>query len=144
MKNILVALLVVAGIYGYIQNNPQWNPWFVDDGVHSEQSVADAYQNQLSGVQIGGTGEVIHILKDDNKGIRHQRFILRMRSGHTLLVAHNIDLAPRISRLKKGDRVQYFGQYEWNTKGGVLHWTHHDPKGQHIGGWLRHDGRTYE
>ena len=35
-------------------------------------------------------------LPDDNKGTRHQRFILKLSSGQTLLVAHNIDLADKI------------------------------------------------
>jgi len=110
-------LLVAAGIYGYIQNNPDLVSSFTEETIQSEQTVADAYKNQLSGIQVSGSGEVSHILSDDNKGSRHQRFILRLSSGHTVLVAHNIDLAPKIRDLKKGDRVQYFGQYEWNSKG---------------------------
>ncbi|MBW2208308.1 MAG: DUF3465 domain-containing protein [Deltaproteobacteria bacterium] len=81
---------------------------------------------------------------NDNQGSRHQRFILRLSSGQTLLVAHNIDLAPKISTLQKGDVVQFFGEYEWNSRGGVIHWTHHDPGGQHVAGWLKHNGRKYE
>lgn len=144
MKNLVIALLVAAGIYGYIQNNPDLVSSFMEETIQSDQTIADAYKNQLSGIQVSGAGEVSHILSDDNKGSRHQRFILRVSPGHTVLVAHNIDLAPRIRDLKKGARVQYFGQYEWNSKGGVLHWTHRDPNGRHVGGWLKHNGRTYE
>ena len=91
-----------------------------------------------------GEGVVSAILADDNQGSRHQRFVLRMASGQTVLVAHNIDLAPRIAGLAKGDSVGFNGVFEWNAKGGVIHWTHHDPAGRHIPGWLRHRGQTYE
>ena len=84
------------------------------------------------------------ILPDDNKGSRHQRFILQLNSGQTLLIAHNIDIAPRITVLRQGDEVMFRGQYEWNPEGGVVHWTHHDPRGQHADGWLKHEGQTYE
>ena len=76
-----------------------------------------------------GSGTVLRVLADDNSGSRHQRFILRLDSGQTVMVAHNIDLAPRIASLRAGDRVGFSGEYEWNAQGGVIHWTHHDPAG---------------
>jgi len=106
--------------------------------------VAEAYANQASGLQLSGQGTVSRLLDDDYDGSRHQRFILRLDSGQTLLVAHNIDLAPRIDSLQVGDTVSFNGVYEWNDRGGVLHWTHHDPQGEHEPGWLRHRGRTYQ
>jgi hypothetical protein len=79
------------------------------------------------------------VLSDDNQGSRHQRFILKLESGHTVLVAHNIDLADRVP-LTRGDVVTLRGRYEWNDRGGVIHWTHHDPEGRGPGGWIRlHD-----
>jgi hypothetical protein len=103
-----------------------------------------AYQNKQSDVQVRGTGTVVKILRDDNSGSRHQKFILKVAGGHTVLVAHNIDLAPRVASIKNGDTIDFSGEYEWNTKGGVVHWTHHDPAKKHTGGWLRHNGTLYE
>ncbi len=106
--------------------------------------IGEAYANRASGIQVSGEGTVSRILDDDEDGGRHQRFILRLDSGQTLLVAHNIDLAPRIDSLQVGDSVAFNGVYEWNDRGGVLHWTHHDPQGEHAAGWLRHRDRTYQ
>ncbi|MDM7322176.1 MAG: DUF3465 domain-containing protein [Gammaproteobacteria bacterium] len=110
----------------------------------AEQVLAEAFKNRQSNILIQGHGVVEKLLKDDNDGHRHQRFILRLASGQTLLVAHNIELAPRIEDLAVGDRVDFLGEYEWNPKGGLIHWTHRDPAGKHPAGWLRHQGRIYQ
>ncbi len=84
------------------------------------------------------------ILKDDNKGSRHQCFILDVGGEKTVLIAHNIDLAPRVSPIKRGDALKFYGEYEWNKKGGVVHWTHRDPRGRHVSGWLTSKGKVYQ
>jgi hypothetical protein len=61
-----------------------------------------------------------------------------------LLVTHNIDLAPRLDGLQKGERLVLRGEYEWNPEGGVLHWTHRDPGGTHPAGYIERDGRRYQ
>ncbi|AWD69151.1 MULTISPECIES: DUF3465 domain-containing protein [Acinetobacter] len=106
--------------------------------------IQQAYQQRQSDIQVQGAGEVIAILKDDNEGSRHQKFILELNNGHTVLIAHNIDLAPWIPNIQKGDVVEFFGEYEYSEKGGVIHWTHHDPSRKHVDGWLKHQGRTYQ
>ena len=108
-----------------------------------EAALEAAAAARKSGILVSGDGTVTKTLPDDQEGARHQRFILRLTSGRTVLVAHNIDLAPRVP-VHPGDRVAFQGQYEWNDRGGVVHWTHHDPGGRHRAGWLRHAGRTYE
>jgi len=110
---------------------------------HSDDAIERLFQERRSGVVVEGSGAVTRILPDDLEGSRHQRFILRLASGRTLLVSHNIDLAPRIGALAEGDAVSFRGEYEWNDRGGVVHWTHHDPDGARPGGWLEHRGRTY-
>jgi hypothetical protein len=103
-----------------------------------------AFQNQQSGLQVQGRGIVKRVLSDDINGDRHQRFILQLSSKQTLLIAHNIDIAPRLKGLKRGDKVTFYGLYEWNNKGGLIHWTHRDPDGIHVRGWLRFRGKLYQ
>lgn len=150
----LLGLLLVLVIAGAEQYNPALLALFSNER-HAEpitqlaakpanQEARTTYQQHHDKQQISGRGQVVKLLADDNKGSRHQRFILRLASGQTLLVAHNIDLAPYLEQLKVGDTVEFSGEYVWNNKGGVLHWTHHDPRGRHVGGWLRHQSRQYQ
>jgi hypothetical protein len=144
MKKLFIALLISVGTYGFVQQNPNIISAHAKQSVASGHAITHAYENRLSDVQVRGAGRVSRVLPDDNKGSRHQKFILRLASGQTILIAHNIDLAPRIPNIRRGDSVEFYGEYEWSQKGGVVHWTHHDPRGRHIGGWLKHKGRTYE
>jgi hypothetical protein len=105
--------------------------------------VARAYAAHASRVEVQGGGVVEKVLRDDTQGSRHQRFILRVDSGQSVLFAHNIELASRVPDLHEGERVEFMGEYEWNDKGGVVHWTHHDPSGQHPAGWLKVAGVVY-
>ena len=109
----------------------------------SDDAIERAFANRASGTQVEGEGAVVRILSDDLNGSRHQRFILELASGQTLLITHNIDIAPRIDALEVGDTVRFSGEYVWNEKGGVVHWTHRDPRGRHVAGWLVHNGKTY-
>lgn len=102
-----------------------------------------AYADERSGVWVEDRGIIERTLRDDNEGSRHQRFIVRLGSGHTVLISHNIDLAPRVP-VSRGDEISFRGKYEWNQQGGVVHWTHHDPRSPdriEAGGWLDVDGR---
>lgn len=101
------------------------------------------FDEHRSGVEVQSTGTVSRILPDDLDGSRHQKFLLTTPSGVSILIAHNIDIAPRLDGLAKGDRVDFRGDYEWSDKGGTVHWTHRDPSGRHEAGWLRWNGRTY-
>lgn len=109
-----------------------------------DQRIAEAFRTRASGIFVQSRGTVERILSDDLDPPRHQRFILRLATGQTLLMTHNIDLAPRIENLRAGDSVGFRGEYVWNDKGGLIHWTHHDPSGRRVGGWLEHEGRKHE
>ncbi|QER39913.1 DUF3465 domain-containing protein [Acinetobacter suaedae] len=152
-KNNWILLIVIALlVFAYVgldlkQNSAQRgevSSSVEQHGVDDQAKIMQAFQQQRSKLQVRSQGTVKTILPDDNDGSRHQRMILQLENGLTLLIAHNIDLAPRVDQLKKGDSVEFYGVYEYNDKGGVIHWTHHDPRRKHIDGWLKHNGRIYQ
>ena len=141
-RRLLIAIVLAAS--GFVAVWHHGTPVVTaETSDRRDSEILQAYEERSGGIWVSGEGVTIRILADDNDGSRHQRFIIELQSGHTLLMAHNIDLAPRIASLQIGDTVGFNGVYEWNTKGGVIHWTHHDPQGRHDGGWLRHQGRIY-
>ncbi len=106
--------------------------------------IKEAYADRDSDFFVEARAQVVKVLRDDTEGDQHQRFIVEVAPSHTLLVSHNIDLAPRVAGLQAGDWVSFRGEYVWNNKGGIIHWTHHDPRGRHEGGWIEHDGNVYK
>jgi hypothetical protein len=110
----------------------------------AEDQAAKAFADEADGRLISVQGTVDRLMSDDRDGSTHQRFVLRTASGQTLMVAHNIDLAPRLDGLRRGDTVALYGEYVWNNKGGLMHWTHHDPSGRHTAGFIEWQGRRYQ
>ncbi|HXS92697.1 MAG TPA: DUF3465 domain-containing protein [Steroidobacteraceae bacterium] len=149
MKRIVVIAIAFVAAYFVMQSGliPREHDAGSSTGTtagNSNQALVAAFENHRSNVQVQGSGHVTKVLADDNDGSRHQRFIVRVDSGQTVLIAHNIDLANRVASLSNGDRIEFYGEYEWNAKGGVIHWTHRDPQHRHVDGWIKHNGRTYQ
>jgi len=146
----MIVVLLVLALMGFLfvlvagQGGPQPTAAPSDtQSLNTEAQLENLFQTKASGVQIAGHGVVTSVLSDDNDGDRHQRFILKLSSGQTLLIAHNIDIAPRLDGLAVGDQVAFFGEYTYNAQGGTIHWTHHDPQGSHVAGWLEWNGKRY-
>jgi hypothetical protein len=140
---VLLFAAAVAYAIATRESRPSVEDAVFREGGSETSEIARLFRERQSGIVVEGTGTVEKLLPDDLVGSRHQRFILQLASRHTLLVSHNIDLAPRLDSLEIGDEVDFRGQYEWNPRGGLVHWTHHDPAGERFGGWLRHRGRVY-
>ncbi len=137
-----IGLIIGFIVLGYYAS--QFSPEQAYSGAEQPVNIEQLIKQRQSDVQINLTAQVFRVLKDDLKGSRHQRFLIKLSGGETILIAHNIDLAPRIDELQKGDIITVYGEYEWNEKGGVIHWTHHDPAKRHIDGWIEHNGNRYQ
>lgn len=145
----LLALLALAAAWLWLDARPPAGDTEVDAPPTAVAPAADdlerlreAFAQSRGDLWLTLEGQVERTLRDDEQGSRHQRFVLRLDEDLTVLVAHNIDLAPRVP-LSVGARLRLRGEYEWNERGGVVHWTHHDPDGRPAG-WIEFDGRRYE
>lgn len=150
-KPLLAVLLVIACCIGVVacSCSTAGRPSGAAESVATSADVRDAilaraFAERTSDLEVEGQGTVAQLLTDDATGARHQRFIVQLISGQTLLIVHDIDIAPRVSSLQVGDTVSFKGEYVWNSQGGLVHWTHHDPTGSHEAGWIKCDGQTYE
>lgn len=138
------SLLVLLAIALAVLLRYGWNPTVAPPvGKATDTAIEQLIQSRASHTWVETNGNVTRLLPDDREGAAHQRFILRLASGRTLLVAHNIDLARRVP-LQVGDAVRLRGRYEWNDKGGVIHWTHHDPGNPLAGGWIERSTVRYQ
>jgi len=149
LRKRLTLLLLAAALAWWSADRDYGEPPTADAAAGTAAGFSDdplltAFSARHSKVQIESEGIVERILADDHDGSRHQRFILRGPSGTTVLVAHNIDLAPRVPGLEPGAPIRFNGEYEWNQRGGVIHWTHRAPRNDHAHGWLEYQGRRYE
>lgn len=121
----------------------EYGPGLPVEVTLGQVGLVELYVQQKSDVMVEFEAPVSRLLADDKEGSRHQRFILVTDNGHTVLVAHNIDLAERVP-VKVGDRVKVRGEYEYNAQGGLVHWTHRDPGMGAKHGWIELAGIRYE
>jgi hypothetical protein len=73
----------------------------------------------------------------------HESFGVRSDDGVALKVVDNVSLAPPVA-VTPGDRVVVQGVLiPSSARGPLVHWTHHDPHGHHVGGFIEWNGRVY-
>jgi hypothetical protein len=106
-------------------------------GAQHVEAHLSGYVARVLGIRAGASGS-------------HEGFILATADcSHkiqtcpvaSLKVEDNVDITGVIP-LRRGERVELQGQYECND--GVIHWTHRDPRGRHIAGYIRVNGNTYQ
>jgi hypothetical protein len=110
-----------------------------------DAAVCAAYSAGRSGVEVVAAGRVTQVF-----GIRpgrtspHEGFLVRLNAGCALVVRVevNTDFTGAIP-LASNQQVAVKGEYEYYPRGGVIHWTHHDPRGRHENGFIEAGGRMY-
>ena len=110
---------------------------------YDDRVLIDLQARRARGVRVCYAAPVFKVLPDDKRGRQHQRFLFKLANGTTVLVAHNIDLAPRVP-LNKGNLVEVCGEYIWNDKGGVIHYTHRSTSRFKQGGYIKFNGDLYQ
>jgi hypothetical protein len=157
---LLASLLVTLGLGGCATGGPatdggmQTAAWQNQAGAQpapaidaaqsvSQQQVLEAQAARARKVEVTVGAYVKKLLPPDTQGLPHQRFLIGLNNDTTVLVAHDTAMAPPVP-LRQGDFVVIHGEYIWNEKGGVLHWTHHTDTPRHEGGWIDYAGRRYQ
>lgn len=91
-------------------------------------------------VEVTATGTVARLLGTSiTRSGAHEGFLLKT-AGMTVRIENNTSITGPIP-LTNGERVSLQGQYECND--GVIHWTHRDPRGRHIWGYIEAGGKIY-
>ena len=117
-------------------------------GDASNGQIYDAWRAGRSGVEVQATGSVARVLgKRTGPSGPHEGFLLHLTGagGHglTVRVESNLDIIGTLP-VVDGEPATVRGEYEYDQRGGVIHWTHHDPMGRHANGFVEIGGRRYE
>ena len=147
LAQIATSLMAIFLLYGCngtgrLPTNSSQPELAVPVQCQDEAQVLAAQQSQARKVEVTVGDRVFKVLPDDREGLTHQRFLLKLNNGTTVLVAHDTSIAPHVP-LSEGDCIRIHGEYIWNSKGGVIHWTHHSNNGRHEPGWIELHGQRY-
>jgi Protein of unknown function (DUF3465) len=142
---LLLTLLQLQGCNGQTTERfqPQRAPNASQSPDQGQTEVLAAQAEQAPKVEVTVTARVLKMLPEDTRGLPHELFLLRLNNGTTVKVAHDTKAAPRVP-LQEGDLVRIHGEYIWNPKGGVIHWTHRNFGGRHEPGWIDFNGQRYQ
>jgi hypothetical protein len=111
-----------------------------------DAAVCAAYNAGRSGVEVVADGRVTRVFGTRaGRESPHEGFLMKLASGCnvTVRVEANTDFTGQFP-LHAGDAVTVKGEYEYYPIGGVIHWTHRDPRGRHEGGYVEAGGTFYD
>lgn len=111
-------------------------------------AVYDAWRAGRSQVEVTASGSVVRQLGTrEGRSGAHEGFLLHLRGaagrGLTVRVEDNVDLTGAIA-LTPGAEVVVRGEYIFDARGGIIHYTHRDPRGRHAAGYIATGGKLYQ
>ena len=118
-------------------------------GITSDNgAVYDAWRAGRSHIEVVANGSVARMLGTRRgRSGNHEGFLLHLSGsagrGLTVRVEDNVDLTGPIP-LSEGQDVVVRGEYIFDQRGGIVHYTHRDPRGRHISGYVLVDGKFYQ
>ncbi len=115
------------------------------DEMPDNTRLLEAFEQGRTGVWVSGHGRVAQVLADETTpiGFPRQRFNVRVNDQLTVLVRHSMTESGPVP-VQRGDTIAFHGRYEFDASGGTISLTHHDASQPGSGGWIRHEGVTYE
>jgi hypothetical protein len=143
---ILSTSLTLLSNCSQAQQQPEMRPAVAPAAknlAQDDNEVIAAQSNRLIKVEVTVTAPIKKMLPEDDVGLPHEKFLILLSNGSTVLIAHDIKYAPVVP-VQAGDMVRIHGEYIWNAKGGLIHWTHHSDTPRHESGWIEFDGQRYE
>jgi Protein of unknown function (DUF3465) len=136
-KPSVVAVVAVALLLGGCASNGSAAP--------DNTAVCHAFTSGTSHVEVTAQGTVVRAFGvQAGRESPHEGFLMRLSSDCTVVVRveANVDFTGTFA-LRPGQTVIVRGEYEYYAMGGVIHWTHHDPRGRHAGGFIQVDGHQF-
>lgn len=107
--------------------------------------VCRTYASQGSRQEVLARGTIAGMLGEaqGRSGV-HEGYMVQLDGRCDLLVRieTNVGITGPIP-LHRGEPVIIKGEYEYTATGGVIHWTHHDPSGRHVNGYVQAAGKFY-
>jgi len=115
-----------------------------EEALPDNERLINAFEQGRTGVWVSGHGTVKQLVGDETvAGERHQRIVVDVGEVFDLIVRHSVEASERVP-VVQGDTIAFQGRYEFNGRGGVLGFTHHDPEEPGGGGWVRYQGNVYD
>lgn len=124
------------------QNSNSGSSQAVDNSTNDSDIVRAVNDQRRVNFVEGGGMVVTKVLPDDNNGLKHQKWVVRLSNGKTMQAVYNSDMCPRVP-VKVGDVVAMGGMFLWTNTGALLHWLHHDPRGNRPDGYVFVNGKYY-